>query len=46
METLGLTRRFPPLLGWVLEPIAKRLGRKSVETSLEEFRTAVLASNR
>jgi hypothetical protein len=46
METLGLTRRFPPLLGWVLEPIAKRLGRKSVETSLEEFQTAVLASNR
>ena len=46
METLGLTRRFPPLLGWVLEPIAKRLGRKSVETSLEEFRTAVLALNR
>jgi hypothetical protein len=46
METLGLTRRFPPLLGWVLEPIARRLGRKSVETSLEEFRTAVFASNR
>ena len=46
METLGLTRRFPSLLGWVLEPIAKRLGRKSVEASLEEFRTAILASNR
>jgi hypothetical protein len=41
METLGLSRRFPPLLGWMIEPIARRLGRKSVQTSLEEFRAAV-----
>jgi hypothetical protein len=46
METLGLSRRFPALLGWILEPVARRLGRKSVETSLEEFRTAVLAAHR
>jgi hypothetical protein len=46
METLGLTRRFPALLGWILEPVARRLGRKSVEGSLEEFRTAVLAAHR
>src|SRR6185436_6293940 len=26
METIGLSRRFPPLLGWILEPIAHRLG--------------------
>jgi hypothetical protein len=41
METLGLSRSFPPMLGWIIEPIARRLGRKSVEASLLEFRTAV-----
>jgi hypothetical protein len=46
METLGLSRRFPPMLGWVIEPIARRLGRKSVEGTLEEFRTAVLGRTR
>jgi hypothetical protein len=45
METLGLSRRFPALLAWILEPVARRLGRKSVEASLEEFRTAVLAAH-
>jgi hypothetical protein len=43
METLGLSRRFPALLGWLLEPIARRLGRKSVETSLRDFLVAVRA---
>lgn len=42
LETFGLSRRFPPVLGWFLEPVARRLGRKSVEGSLEEFRTAIL----
>lgn len=41
METLGLSRGFPPLLHWFIEPIARRLGRKSVELSLREFRSAV-----
>ena len=40
-ETLGLSRGFPPFLGWFIEPIARRLGRKSVERSLEQFQTAV-----
>ena len=40
-ETLGLSRRFPYTLGWMLEPIARHLGRKSVETSLAEFIAAV-----
>lgn len=44
METLGLSRRFPPLLGWLIEPIARRMGRKSVENSLQEFLTAIRAS--
>lgn len=44
METLGLSRRFPPMLGWLIEPIARRMGRKSVENSLQEFLTAIRAS--
>lgn len=41
METLGLSRRFPPLTGWIIEPIARRIGRKSVEGSLDEFLAAI-----
>jgi len=44
-ETLGLSRQFPPLLGWIIEPIARRLGRKSVELSLKEFAAAVRAAH-
>lgn len=44
METLGLSRRFPPFTGWFLEPIARRIGRKSVEGSLDEFLTAIRRS--
>lgn len=40
-ETVGLSREFPPLLGWIIEPIARRLGRRSSATSLQEFLTAV-----
>jgi hypothetical protein len=43
METIGLSRSFPPLLGWIIEPIARRVGRGSVENSVQEFRRAVLA---
>jgi len=43
METIGLSRRFPALLGWAIEPIARRIGRGSVENSMQEFRRAVLA---
>jgi len=42
-ETLGLSRSFPPMLGWFIEPIAKRLGRESVRKSLQEFSQAVKA---
>lgn len=41
METLGLSRAFPPFLGWFIEPIARRLGRKSIELSLREFVAAI-----
>ena len=43
METIGLSRSFPLMLAWIIEPIARRLGRKSVEFSLQEFATAVRA---
>ena len=44
METLGLSRRFPRGFGWIIEPIARRLGRKSVEGSLDEFASAIRRS--
>lgn len=44
METLGLSRRFPRGFGWLIEPIARRLGRKSVEGSLNEFAVAIRRS--
>jgi hypothetical protein len=41
VETLGLSRQFPPLLGMFIAPIARRIGRRSVETSLHEFAAAI-----
>lgn len=41
LETLGLSRSFPSLLGWAIEPVARRLGRRSIETALREFRAAL-----
>jgi len=43
IENIGLSRRFPPLLGWIIEPIAQRVGRSGVEDSLVEYRAAVIA---
>jgi len=37
-----LSRPFPTMMGWMIEPIARRIGRRSVERSVEEFRQAVL----
>lgn len=45
LENVGLSRKFPPMLGWIIEPIARRVGRSSVEDSLLEFREAVLAAH-
>jgi len=41
LETIGLSRRFPRMLGWLIEPIARRLGRRSVERTLTELGLAV-----
>ena len=43
-ETLALSRTIPPMLGWFIKPIARRLGRKSVVRSLEELQAATLAT--
>lgn len=42
LDTVGLSRRFPRFLGWLIEPFAQRLGRSSAERTLVEFRAAVL----
>jgi hypothetical protein len=44
LETIGLSRRFPRMLGWLIEPIARHLGRRSVERTLTEFGLAVRAN--
>ena len=46
LETLGLSRGYPAMLGWIIgyKPIARRLGRKSVEGALAEFRQALMKS--
>lgn len=43
LETIGLSRSFPRMLAWLIAPVARRVGRSSVERTLTEFRTAVLA---
>jgi hypothetical protein len=43
LETIGLSRSFSRLLAWIIEPIARRVGRSSVERTLAEFRSAVLS---
>ena len=40
-ETVGLSRRFPRMLGWIIEPIARRLGRGSAADSLRQLRSVV-----
>lgn len=46
METIGLSRPFPPMLGWILQPIARRVGRGSVGESMKEFAQAVAARSK
>ena len=43
LETIGLSRGFSRILAWMIEPIARRVGRSSVERTLKEFRGAVQA---
>lgn len=41
LDTIGLSRGFPALLGWIIEPVARRLGRISVGESLSQLRVAL-----
>ena len=44
LDTIGLSRGYPPLLGWVIEPIARRFGRESAADSLNRLRAAAISS--
>jgi hypothetical protein len=41
LHSIGLSRRFPPMLGWMIEPIARRIGRGSGISALTQLRQAV-----
>jgi hypothetical protein len=41
LDAIGLSRGFPPLLGWIIEPVARRLGRGSAGESLRQLRVAL-----
>jgi hypothetical protein len=41
LHSIGLSRGFPPLLGWMIEPIARRLGRGAGVSALNQLRRAV-----
>jgi len=42
LDALGLSRGYPPLLGWVVEPVARRLGRESAAESVNQLRAAAI----
>jgi hypothetical protein len=41
LDAIGLSRGFPPLLSWIIEPIARRLGRSSAADALRQLRDAL-----
>lgn len=41
LHSIGLSRGFPPMLGWMIEPIARRLGRGAGMSALRQLRQAV-----
>src|SRR5262245_36093654 len=41
LDTIGLSRGFPALLSWIIEPIARRLGRSSATDALRQLRDAL-----
>jgi hypothetical protein len=44
LDAIGLSRGYPALLGWIIEPIARRLGRESAAGSLNRLRTVANSS--
>jgi hypothetical protein len=43
LDTIGLSRGYPALLGWIIEPVARRLGRDSARGSLNRLRAFISA---
>jgi hypothetical protein len=43
LDAIGLSRGYPALLGWIIEPIARRLGRESAAGSLNKLRAATIS---
>jgi hypothetical protein len=41
IDAIGLSRGFPMFLGWIIEPVARRLGRGSAGESLSQLRVAL-----
>jgi hypothetical protein len=44
IDAIGLSRGYPSLLGWIIEPIARRLGRESAAGSLNRLRAATITT--
>lgn len=42
LDTIALSRGYPALLGWLVEPVARRLGRESARGSLNRLRAVAL----
>jgi hypothetical protein len=42
IQTLGLSRDYPALIRWLVDPVARHVGRKSAGDSLQDFRAALL----
>ena len=43
LDTIGLSRGYPPFLGWVIEPVARTMGRESAGSSLDTLRKAIIS---
>jgi hypothetical protein len=46
LEAVGLSRDVPMLVRWLVDPIVEHLPKNSLEATLDETRTAVVARNK
>lgn len=44
LDAIGLSRGYPALLGWIIEPVARRLGRESAAGSLNRLRAVTVSA--
>ena len=45
LETIGLTRRIPAFIAWLINPLVKRIPRESLSSLLSSTRTALTSAN-